>query len=213
MRRLCGKLRATAGAIGFGEKDIFTSVLNPALRALTEAAAACETHLSQQLSEGSLAKEIERKFLVRSDAWQALVLRSSRITDGLLLKDGDRKLRIRIWDEQATMAYKGARQGLVRDEFEYPIPMADAAYLIADQCEGHVLTKTRHEVPHLDFLWEVDVYDAPLEGVILAEVELAHEGLTVPLPDWLGEEVTGQLRYRKLQMLTERLANMALVPR
>ena len=35
----------------------------------------------------------------------------------------------------------------------------------------------------------------------------------MPLPDWLGEEVTGHLRYRKLQMLTERLANMALVPR
>lgn len=158
-----------------------------------------------------MAKEIERKFLVRSDAWQAQVVRSSKITDGLLLNDGDRKLRIRIRDDQATMTYKGARQGLVRDEFEYPIPMADAAYLIAHQCQGHVMTKTRHEVPFQGFLWEVDVYDPPLDGIILAEVELEDDGANVPLPDWLGEEVSGQLRYRKLHMLTERLAQVALV--
>ena len=164
-------------------------------------------------SEGSVPKEIERKFLVRSDAWKALVVRTSKITDGLLLTSGDRKLRIRIRGDQATMAYKGAREGLARDEFEYPIPMSDAAYLIAHQCESYVLTKTRHEVPHQGFLWEVDVYDAPLDGVILAEVELTHEDVTVPLPDWLGEEVSGQLRYRKLNMLTERLAELALATR
>lgn len=153
-----------------------------------------------------MAKEIERKFLLRSDAWRQQVTRMCRITDGLLLQEGERKLRIRICDDQATMAFKSARTGLVRDEFEYPIPLADARYLIAEQSEGHVLSKIRHEVPYQGFLWEVDVYEAPLEGIVLAEVELPDETCAVPLPDWLGEEVTGQPRYRKVNLLAARLA-------
>lgn len=156
-----------------------------------------------------MAKEIERKFLVQSAAWQAQVTRSCRITDGLLLQAGERKLRIRICDDQATMAFKSARQGLVRDEFEYPIPLADARYLIDHQSEGQILSKTRHEVPHQGFLWEIDVYDAPLEGIILAEVELPDETTEVPLPDWVGQEVTGQARFRKLNLLAERRASVA----
>ncbi|MGV8989050.1 MAG: CYTH domain-containing protein [Cypionkella sp.] len=158
-----------------------------------------------------MAREIERKFLVRSDDWQAQVIRSSQITDGLLLTSGERKLRIRIRDDSATMAYKGAREGLARDEFEYAIPLADAVYLIKHQCEDRVLTKTRHDVPHLGFTWEVDVYDFPLDGIILAEVELPDEGTEVALPHWLGQEVSGLPRYRKLNLLLERLAQAAAV--
>lgn len=153
-----------------------------------------------------MAREIERKFLVSSDGWQALESRRWQITDGLLLNMGERKVRIRIRDGEATMAYKGAREGLARDEFEYPIPLEDARHLIAVHCEGRVLSKTRHEVPHAGFLWEVDVYDAPLNGVILAEVELPDEAADIPLPDWLGQEVTGQARYRKINMLAARMA-------
>lgn len=164
-----------------------------------------------QVSEGKLAREIERKFLVRTDAWQAQVVRRSHITDGVLLSSGDRKLRVRIRDEVATIAFKGAREGLARDEFEYVIPLADAQHLLTQQCRGRVLTKMRHEVPHNGFVWEVDVYDFPLEGVILAEVELQQENVEVLLPDWLGDEVSGQPRYRKQNMLDERLALSAKI--
>lgn len=153
-----------------------------------------------------MAREIERKFLVQTDGWQAGEIRRWQITDGLLLNTGERKVRVRIRDDQATIAYKGAREGLARDEFEYSIPLEDARHLIAVHCEGRVLSKTRHEVPHQGFVWEVDVYDAPLSGIILAEVELPDEATDLPLPVWLGEEVTGQARYRKVNMLAERLA-------
>lgn len=151
-------------------------------------------------------KEIERKFLLASDGWRGQATRSSRIEDGLLLTTGDRKLRIRIRDGVATMAFKGPREGMSRDEFEYPIPLTDARHLIDSHCDGRILSKTRFEVPHGAFLWEVDVYDAPLSGVVLAEVELTSETVPLSLPDWLGEEVTGQPRYRKLNMLMERRA-------
>jgi CYTH domain-containing protein len=157
-----------------------------------------------------VAREIERKFLVRTDAWRALESRRWQITDGLLPNTGDRKVRVRIRDGQATMAYKGAREGLARDEFEYLIPLEDARHLLAVHCEGRVLSKTRHEVPHEGFLWEVDVYDAPLHGVILAEVELPDEATDIPLPDWVGDEVTGQARYRKVNMQAERMAERAV---
>lgn len=123
-----------------------------------------------------------------------------------MLTTGDRKLRIRIRDGMATMAFKGPREGIARDEFEYPIPLADARHLIDRHCDGRILSKTRFEVPHGAVLWEVDVYDAPLSGVVLAEAELPRESAPLPLPDWLGEEVTGQPRYRKLNMLMERQA-------
>ena len=135
--------------------------------------------------------EIERKFLLRTADWRALVARSSRIIDGLMLSSGDRKLRVRIRDQEATLTYKGARRGLARDEFEYPIPLDDARHLMAQHCEGHILSKTRYDVPYLGFLWEIDVYEPPLNGVILAEVELTDAAVHLPLPEWLGEEVTG----------------------
>ena len=159
--------------------------------------------------EDRLATEIERKFLVESAEWLGLVTRRSRILDGLLMDYGDRKLRIRIRDDLATMAFKGPRHGISRDEYEYSIPLADAQAMIQTHCIGRVLAKTRHEVQHAGFVWEVDVYDAPLDGVVLAEIELTDAATFVPLPSWLGPEVTGQLRYRKAHMLRARMAELA----
>jgi adenylate cyclase len=152
--------------------------------------------------------EIERKFLVRDQSWRKRVTASERLRDGLIATSNGRKVRVRIYEKRATIAIKSKRHGPARFEFEYEIPTADAEQLIAKHCDENVLTKTRFYVPHQEFTWEVDVYEGILSGVILAEVELERVDIEVPLPDWVGREVTNDPSYRKINMLKARLAKM-----
>lgn len=145
--------------------------------------------------------EIERKFLVVSDDWRRNAARHVHIRDGLLGIAGDRKVRVRIADDAATLAVKSKVAKGRNVEFEYPIPLADAEYMLAHECDGNLLGKTRYFVPFGGNTWEVDVYDDPLKGVVLAEVELPHEHAVVEVPDWIGEEVTGRPEWKKINML------------
>lgn len=148
--------------------------------------------------------EIERKFLVQTDDWRAKCVRSVRLRDGLVVASDGRKLRVRVADDQATLTIKGARIGSARDEFEYPIPLEDAEKLLAHHCSGRLLAKTRHIVSEEGCLFEVDVYEGLLEGVIIAEIELTSANQPFPRPAWLGEEVTGKEEYRKINMMRQR---------
>jgi len=150
--------------------------------------------------------EIERKFLTNSDAWRQNSVGSTRLRDGLIASNDGKKVRIRIADDQAFLTIKGPRTGISREEFEYEIPLADGEHLLESQCDGLIVTKTRHFVLEEDFTFEVDVYDGVLEGIVIAEAELSHLDQAFPRPDWLGEEVTGQERYRKMNMLKDKIA-------
>lgn len=152
--------------------------------------------------------EIERKFLVQADDWRTKCVKSVRLRDGLVIASDGRKLRVRIADDQATLTIKGARMGPGRDEFEYPIPLEDAERLLAQHCSGRLLIKTRHLVSEEGYLFEVDVYEGPLAGVIIAEIELSSPNQAFPRPAWLGEEVTGKPEYRKINMLREKLGQL-----
>ena len=152
-----------------------------------------------------VAVEIERKFLTASEAWRREVVRKLQIVDGLLMDAEGRKLRVRLCDGHATLTFKGRRDGLQREEVELPLDVAQAQLLLDHHCEGRILSKTRHLVPAGSLVWEVDEYDAPLEGVVLAEIELPRADYPVTLPDWIGEEVSGDPRWRKLNMLESRL--------
>jgi CYTH domain-containing protein len=147
--------------------------------------------------------EIERKFLVKNDAWRCQVTHSERLRDGLIARDDDLKVRVRCYGNRTTLCVKSGRQGIVREEFEYDIPPDHAAAIFA-HCAGRILEKTRHYVPGESGVWEVDVYHDILEGVVIAEIELARENVVVHLPDWVGEEITGDPRYSKSNMLAER---------
>lgn len=155
-----------------------------------------------------MALEIERKFLVASDAWKPLVVKSLRITDGILMSADGRKLRVRLIDGRATLTFKGRREGLVREEVELPLDAEQALLLLDHHCNGPNLTKTRHLVPLADLVWEVDIYDSPLQGVILAEVELPAADHPVTLPDWIGAEVTGDPAWRKVNMVAASLGTV-----
>jgi CYTH domain-containing protein len=150
--------------------------------------------------------EIERKFLTSSDAWRQNSVGSTRLRDGLIATNGGKKVRIRIADDLALLTINGPRTGISREEFEYEIPLADGEHLLQSQCDGLIVTKTRHFVLEEDFTFEVDVYEGVLEGIVIAEAELTHIDQRFPRPDWLGEEVTGQERYRKMNMLKDRIA-------
>jgi adenylate cyclase len=76
--------------------------------------------------------EIERKFLIANDAWRQSAVRSVSIRDGLIAGYKDRKVRVRISGDIATVAIKGPRIGIVRPEFEYEIPIADAEGMALD---------------------------------------------------------------------------------
>ena len=144
--------------------------------------------------------EIERKFLVRDGAWRGLCVRRERLVDGLLATSKGRKVRVRIYGDRATLAIKTRKNGPVRHEYEYEIPLHDARQLLANECGGDVVAKTRHYVPFQGFTWEVDVYEGALAGVVIAEVELKHDNIEPPRPAWIGREVTDDPDYRQSKL-------------
>jgi len=136
--------------------------------------------------------EIERKFLVRGDAWRQLV--PTYLCQGYLNRDKARTVRVRIAAESAWLTVKGASQGAVRSEFEYAIPLADARQLLA-LCDGPLIEKQRHLVAHAGHTWEVDEFLGANAGLVVAEIELSDEGEAFEVPEWAGAEVTDDARY------------------
>ncbi len=147
-----------------------------------------------------MAREIERKFLVVSDAWQATVASSLLLRQGYLSSNAKATVRVRSKDNtRAVLTLKGPASGLSRAEYEYDIPIADARELLA-MAEPHVIEKRRYLVPHGGLTWEVDVFLGRHEGLVLAEVELDDEDQSVTVPDWVGAEVTEDDRYNNASL-------------
>jgi CYTH domain-containing protein len=144
--------------------------------------------------------EIERKFLVANDEWRLSAVGSVSIRDGLIAAYEGRKVRVRISGDLATVAVKGPRTGIVRPEFEYEIPIADAERMFSTACGDHILVKQRFFVDDDGATWHVDVYGGILQGVVIAEIELKQETQELILPAWIGKEVTGDSFYKKINM-------------
>lgn len=140
--------------------------------------------------------EIERKFLVLSDAFKSISVTQNQISQGYLNSDPERTVRVRIKNNQGFITIKGKsnESGLSRLEWEKEIDVAEATQLLA-LCEKGVIHKTRYEVPFGQHVVEVDVFEGENEGLIMAEIELKSETETYAVPEWLGEEVTNDARY------------------
>ena len=105
-------------------------------------------------------------------------------------------VRVRMAGPKGLLTLKGRNPGISRPEFEYEIPADDALLLLARHARPGLIKKTRFEVPlGTRHIFEVDVYDAPLEGLVTAEIEMESEDEDVPLPQWLGVEVSDDVRY------------------
>ena len=141
--------------------------------------------------------EIERKFLVRGYFLQ-LAITSHHIQQAYLSSNPQCVVRIRIQDDQAFLTIKGPTNdtGVSRLEWEIEIPANDAQQLLQIAEPGSI-NKTRYLVPNTDgqHTWEVDVFHGDNEGLLLAEIELNSEDDPFDIPDWIGEEVTGQPQY------------------
>ncbi len=142
-----------------------------------------------------MAKEIERKFLVINDNYHALAVCNSLIEQGYLNRDPDATVRIRIRDEHAFITIKSRNTGVVRDEWEYPIPAEDARDILRRCAKGNILEKCRYIVPYAGHNWEVDEFKGSREGLVVAEVELSSADEYIELPPFVGEEVTDDTRY------------------
>ena len=154
--------------------------------------------------------EIERKFLVKSDAFIAQATTSYEIMQGYLCKDPEKTIRVRIRDTRAFLTIKSSllRDGIAKFEWEKEIDLSDAKELMKI-CLPGAISKTRYiikvkgerlEAKGDDLKGEVDVFHGRLEGRVLAEIELSDEDEAFERPDWLGEEVTGQPQYYNANM-------------
>lgn len=142
-----------------------------------------------------MATEIERKFLLISDAWRALVSCSESFRQGYLNNSKRASVRVRIADEQATLNIKGMTIGVQRLEYEYSIPLAEATELLDGLCERPLIEKTRHFVEYGGKTWEIDEFHGDNAGLIVAEVELDAVDETIALPTWAGKDVSHLERY------------------
>ncbi len=142
-----------------------------------------------------MAKEIEHKFLVANDNWRNAVYKSSQYKQGYLSSQPTSSIRVRISDEHAWLNIKSATVGTERLEFEYEIPLVDAQEIINTLCSKPLVEKIRHFVLFGSHTWEIDEFSGENAGLIVAEIELPAAGEFFSKPDWLGDEVTYDLRY------------------
>jgi CYTH domain-containing protein len=140
-------------------------------------------------------KEIERKFLVSDESFVAMATSHNRIAQGYLAA---RRVtaRVRVYGDKAYITFKGKSKdgGLSRFEFEREIPVR-CAELLLTRCSGTV-EKLRYLVPYKGYTWEVDLFTGKNKGLVIAEVEMASESDSPPLPEWIWTEVTSDFHYR-----------------
>lgn len=142
-----------------------------------------------------MAKEIERKFLVKDDSWRAAVEKKIAIVQFYLAISAERSIRLRISDGMtARLTLKFGSDLAERDEFEYAVPLSEALEMKAFAI-GSVIVKTRYHVRHGDHLYEIDVFSGDLDGLVMAELETPDIVANALLPAWIGREVTGEPRY------------------
>lgn len=145
--------------------------------------------------------EIERKFLVDADQWSLVKPnKGTLIIQGYLSKSVDLTTRVRIKGSQGYITIKGATENISRLEFEYEIPVNEAKEMLDKLCLKKI-EKTRYEIEVKGFIWEVDEFHTPKEGLILAEIELSNEDEIFFRPKWVLKEVSGQPQYYNSNML------------
>ena len=145
--------------------------------------------------------EIERKFLVNSDAFKKEAFKKSRIVQGFLNSHKERTVRVRLKDNLGFITVKGlsSEDGLSRFEWEKEISKQEAESLLK-LCEPTIIDKTRYEVKVGKHTFEVDEFFGDNQGLVVAEIELEQENETFEKPNWLGKEVTGNIKYYNSQI-------------
>jgi len=150
--------------------------------------------------------EIERKFLVQGDAWKTLG-EPVFFRQGYLSSQKERTVRVRIEGDRAVITIKGKSVGATRGEWEYTIPVPDAAELLDGLCEQPLIEKYRRKIAIGAHVWEVDEFLGANAGLGVAEIELGAEAEAVDMPGWVGFEVTDDARYYNSNLIKHPYCN------
>jgi len=138
--------------------------------------------------------EIERKFLLAGNQWRGLAT-GKEYRQGYLSDGKGCTVRVRTVGSKGYLTIKGPGNGISRPEYEYEIPVAEAGAMLDQLCHKPVIEKTRYKIPYAGFVWEVDEFHGENQGLVVAEIELDFEDQPFEKPEWIGEEVTGDVRY------------------
>ena len=161
-----------------------------------------------------MAKEIERKFLLKNDEWRGYVSSINfnisdgarnhhKISQGYILNETEKSVRIRLDGSCGYLTIKNKGNGISRDEFEYKITVSDANELINNFCSIDKIEKRRYNVFYHNQNFEIDEFFGLNSGLVVAELELNSEDQEIIKPSWLGEEVTNDERYINARLLKE----------
>ena len=146
-----------------------------------------------------MGQEIERKFLVRSDAWrwgaEGLYCRQ-----GYLASDISCTVRVRVLGDKGFLTVKGRMEGISRAEYEYGIPVQDAHEMLDRLCPRPLIEKYRYLREYAGQTWEVDEFVGENQGLVVAEIELRTADEAIALPEWVGREVTADPRYLNVNL-------------
>lgn len=153
-------------------------------------------------------EEIERKFLVKSQAFKDLAKKKTYYEQAYLNTHPERTVRVRIADDKAFLTIKGksTKNGLSRFEWEKQIPLEEAKELLK-LCEPGKIQKYRYLVPQGKHTFEVDEFLGDNEGLLLAEIELENEDEEFEEPNWLDREVTGDMSYYNSKLISNPFKN------
>ncbi|KAF3884327.1 MULTISPECIES: CYTH domain-containing protein [Nostocales] len=141
-----------------------------------------------------MAREIERKFLVKGNSWRNQGT-GSAYRQGYIATQKGATVRVRIVGERGYLTIKGPTVNYSRAEFEYSIPFEDAQEMLDTLCQRPLIEKIRYKVEWGGLIWEIDEFEGVNKGLILAEVELSDEKQQIELPVWIGEEVSDNPKY------------------
>ena len=157
--------------------------------------------------------EIERKFLLRNEDWRTLASHGTPYRQGYLSDAKLVSVRVRVAGDRGFLNIKSVTLNVRRAEYEYSIPLKDAAELLDQFCARPLIEKTRYRVPYDDHVWEVDVFEGENAGLVVAEIELTHADEPFHQPPWLGAEVSADPRYYNVSLVTHPYKDWKSSPR
>jgi CYTH domain-containing protein len=139
--------------------------------------------------------EIERKFLLTELPADVAGSPATRLRQGYLSIGEHDEVRIRDAGGGFTLTAKSGA-GMQREESETALtaPQFEALW---PSTEGRRIEKCRHILAEGDLVYEVDVFEGALEGLVLAEVEFhtLQAARAFEPPRWFGAEVTYDIGY------------------
>lgn len=156
-----------------------------------------------------MSKEIEYKFLIKEE-YKSKILELIKNKEKYFIKqayindDINKVIRIRTKNNQGYITIKGKQEGVVRDEFEYQIPLEDAEYMIKNFSQNSIIVKNRYIIPIENNLKiELDIFEGDNKKLIIAEIEVPNERILIQdlkLPKWIGNDVSKNFKYNNYSL-------------